>query len=659
MNTKPYESVHIRMIKFLSLCLLVPMLLYCCYSYSSTKSRLGKNYQEQTLTTMEATASSITSYMRIADYTARSLHFNGEILPLLKLNGQNLSPSRQLQVTNQLFSYMQQLYGILPEASQIHLDAYKLRRIMILTDTFQQYEKEHIYVWAERKVTTPPYETYISPTHLQYDYNFTNTKLNTYDMVVTLSLPIYDIPSTSDPIAKLSIDIPLEVFQNLCTPLYDAQENFSILDSSYNVIFSSNAALNGTISADPVLLSLIGQSAASGQSVIQSEGGQFLYCIPIHDSSVDWYMIKTTPESYVYQSANHFLRQSIFLLFLSLIIALTLSVTTVMRQTRPLRQLTRYTDAIQKGNLNEHLSDYLVYTENDEIGSLIVSIQKMIYSINHFVIREYQLELANKTSELKALQAQINPHFIYNTLQCIAAESLETNNLEVYRAITTLGQMMQYSMDTRNTQVSFKQEITNCTNYIHLQKMRFSNADIRLELDNEPDTLEILMPKMILQPLVENAFKHGNLLKIPGACIQIRSYLKDRILHIFVEDNGIGISFQTLEQIQEQLKNTKAELSNPSSNTVIQYFTEAEQYSKTQPASKKAAAQSDLDTQLKQERQNVHISNHIGLCNVYMRLLLMYSNQCKLSIYPNDDCGTTIHIEVTLNAINNKEDEAL
>ena len=176
---------------------------------------------------------------------------------------------------------------------------------------------------------------------------------------------------------------------------------------------------------------------------------------------MDWYMIKSSPQSYLYQNANRFLLHSICLLFLSLIVVLILSVTTVMRQTKPLRQLTKYTDAIEKGNLNEHLSDYLIYTENDEIGSLIVSIQKMIYSINHFVIREYQLELANKSSELKALQAQINPHFIYNTLQCIAAESLETHNLEVYRSITTLGQMMQYSMDTRNNKVALKQEIVN------------------------------------------------------------------------------------------------------------------------------------------------------------------------------------------------------
>ena len=60
----------------------------------------------------------------------------------------------------------------------------------------------------------------------------------------------------------------------------------------------------------------------------------------------------------------------------------------------------------------------------------------------------------------------------------------------------------------------------------------------------------------------------------------------------------------------------------------------------------------DLDAALKYMRQNMHISNHIGLCNVYTRLLLMYSSQCSLSIYPNDDCGTTIHIEITENILN-------
>lgn len=649
MSSKPYTSIHKKLIHLLSVCLLVPMLLYCCYSYQYTRERLGRDYQDRTVNTMEATAQSISSYMEIADFTARSLHFNTEILPLLAANGQNLSPVRQLQITTQLFNYMQQLYGIVPDASQIHIDAYRLRRTMLLTNTFQQYEKEHIYVNSERTVTTPPYETYVSPTHLQYDYNFTNTELNTYALVVTLVLPVYDIPSTTQLIARLSIDIPIEVIGNMCSSLYESEEMFYILDSDRNIIFSSDPAMTATVSSDMDLNNLAVKAHSFGDTIIETGRDNLHFCVPILNSPVDWYLIKITPKAYVYQDANRFFRQSLLVLLLSIVIALTLSVSIILRQTRPLRQLTKYTDAIQRGNLDEHLSDYIVYTEHDEIGSLIQSIQKMMYSINHFIIREYQLELANKSNELKALQAQINPHFIYNTLQCIAAESLETNNLEVYRSITTLGHMMQYSMDTRHSYVELNQEITNCVHYISLQKMRFSNADVELKLENAPDTLTLFVPKMILQPLVENAFKHGNLLKIPDARIILRSYTEDGILHILVEDNGIGIRFDVLEQVQEQLRTTKEGLSNQGAQTFLRFFSQEDDFEQNPPHRQ---GPEDLDADLKNARQNLHISNHIGLCNVYMRLLLMYNNQCSLSIYPNQDCGTTIHIEITLNAMN-------
>lgn len=650
MNQISSKSIHIKLIQLLSLCLLVPMLLYCCYSYQYTRRRLGKDYQEHAVSTMEATARSISSCMEIADYTAQSLHFNTEILSLLSTNGQTLCPSRQLQITNKLFNYMQQLYGTIPDASQIRIDAYALRRMLLLTASFQQYEKEHIYVQSERTITAPPYETYVTPTHLQYDYNFINTGLDHYTLVVSLVLPVYKIPSTTELIAKLSIDIPIEVIGFMCNTLYDAKEFFYILDKEHNIIFSSNPTLTGTVSTDKTLLSLLSQAKEKTGTTISSDQDHFLFCTPVAHSPMDWYLVKVTPKSYVYHDANLFFQQSLLVLILSIATAIALNISIILRQTRPLRQLTRYTDAIQRGNLDEHLSDYVVYTKQDEIGRLIQSIQKMMYSINHYIIREYQLELANKSIELKALQAQINPHFIYNTLQCIAAESLEQNNLELYRSITALGQMMQYSMDTRHTCVDLKQEIDNCAHYTALQKMRFSNTDVELKLDNASDTLTLPVPKMILQPLVENSFKHGNLLKIPGARILLKSYVKDGIFHIIVEDNGTGIRFDILEQVQKQLQKTKENLTNQGVHTFMKIFNEeSTSYFKKTDSQNKSP---DLDAALKYMRQNMHISNHIGLCNVYTRLLLMYSSQCSLSIYPNDDCGTTIHIEITENILN-------
>lgn len=663
MQEKKYSSIQKKLAVLLSLCMAVPMLFYCFYSYRHTRADLGEKYQAQTMDMLNATAQTISSYIQIADYTAKGLHFNTPVLTLLSRKGQMLSPSEQLKITDQLFTYMQQVYSSVPDASQVHVDAYNLRRTLLLTNDFRQYEKEHIYVKSERTAKCPPYETYITPTHLQYDYNFTNKELKNYKLVISLNLPVYLSPSVDELIARLSIDIPVEVIGRMCASLYTDQEEVYIVDSAQRVIFSSEEEMIGLNMEEREIISLTAEAEEAKTSVIRSQAKDFLFCIPMEEGPLDWYIVKVTPKSYVYHDADLFFRDSLLILLVSVVLAIALSCITIIRQTRPLKQLTGYTDSIQNGNLDDHMSDYVVYTENDEIGRLITSIRKMMYTINHFIIREYQMELANKSSELKALQAQINPHFIYNTLQCIASEAIESQNVAMYHSITTLGQMMQYSMDTKQSVVPLRCEITNSKNYVRLQKMRFSNTQIELVDQTGEDTLEFIVPKMILQPLVENAFKHGGLLKIQEARIVISSWCEDNFFHITVEDNGVGISFARLDEVNERLKRTKADLKNRGSQKFIEYFNRAEAEKEWESGrnggkdSRLSPKQSekplrcegqDLSEKMKADRSNLHSSDSIGLCNVYMRLLLTYDNQCSLSITPNEDSGTTIHIEIMM-----------
>ena len=311
---------------------------------------------------------------------------------------------------------------------------------------------------------------------------------------------------------------------------------------------------------------------------------------------MNWYMIKTTPKNYVYRDASIFLRHSTFLLFLSLLIALTLSVTTVMRQTEPLRQLTKYTDAIQKGNLNEHLSDYLVYTENDEIGSLIRSIQKMIYSINHFVIREYQLELANKSSELKALQAQINPHFLYNCLDTISWLGFSNGNSEITDLAVALGKFLRASIK-REDYYTIKQEMEVVDNYLFIQKYRFGDKiEIRHNIPDE--VLNFYIPSFIIQPVIENSIVHGLEEQIEKGILWINIQLCDnKYLQFNLTDNGKGMD-------EEQLK------------LVIQNYSDK---------NKKSG---------------------IGLSNVYRRLNLLYGEACEFHVTSVAGEGTEVTFRI-------------
>ncbi|KUP21971.1 histidine kinase [Paenibacillus sp. DMB5] len=174
----------------------------------------------------------------------------------------------------------------------------------------------------------------------------------------------------------------------------------------------------------------------------------------------------------------------------------------------------------------------------------------MTHTINDLIVKEYKLELANKTNQLKALQAQVNPHFLYNALQSIASLSLRYNAPKVYDLIYSLGSMMRYSMNTERTQVPLRDELEHVQNYVILQTERFGEENLRLDIETDEAVLEVIVPKMILQPIVENIFKHGFADGIREAVITISCTLdKQGRLILAVKDNGKGIPEARLAEI--------------------------------------------------------------------------------------------------------------
>ena len=645
MEHPSYFSIQKKLLTALSVFLLLPMIVYSYLSYQNMKTSFGEKYEQQTLNILDSSAQAVSSYITMADHAVRSVHFNSQLMELISQNGQELSPSERLSVSGQIFSYMQQIYSSVPDASLVRLDGFRLRRQMIITKDFKQYEKEHIYIMSERTSDTAPYSTAIVPTHMQYDYNFINSNIESYPLVFGVSMPIYQTPSIEEPMGKLTIDIPIEILAKHCRALAEEEETVYIIDGSGSIIYSSDSS-QIMRQADGQLQSVIRQASENSSQVIESSSQNIFFCTRIEGASLDWNLIKVAPKSDVYADARIFFLNSLLLLGLCMIIIMALCSMSIIQFTVPLKKLTRYTDSIEKGNLTGHMSAYLTYTKNDEIGALVMSIKKMMYAINHFTIQQYQLELANRTNELKALQAQINPHFIYNTLQCLASQALDNENMQLYSSIATLGQLMQYSMDTGTRLVPLEQEIAHCLNYIRLQELRFEGSGFQVIHEAGPDTLDLMIPKMVIQPLAENAFKHGNLLKMKDRRLLIRCQIRDRSLLIRISDDGAGISRQDSERVNALLLELKSSLNNSPSSEVIKLFeTTPKDAGKKSgfPESKKEppAAKTGADF--------IHTSNHIGLCNVFMRLLLEYKNQCMLRIFPGEPCGTIVESQISLN----------
>lgn len=342
----------------------------------------------------------------------------------------------------------------------------------------------------------------------------------------------------------------------------------------------------------------------------------------------------------IYESSNHQLMTLLFTFGLCLLITIFINGYSILHYTNPLKKATTYLNSIntQTQNLNSRLSDYVTYRTEDEIGILFRSLEEMVDTINNFVIRQYELEIINRTTELKMLEAQINPHFIYNTLQCLATKSLEHHDQEQYDYISSFGQLMQYSMNTKYTLVTIQDELSHIDRYIKLQKMRFTNH-LSVFYDAADDVKGIIVPKMILQPLIENSFKHGNLFKREQGTILVQASIeKDCLLHLYITDNGCAPSFGQLLRINKRLTDLRTEYIHKLLTTHILTSMESDYEKHSEPKP---------DSSIKRATENRYAANNIGLTNVLLRLLLNFGEDCSMELSANELGGTTVHLVIS------------
>jgi len=191
---------------------------------------------------------------------------------------------------------------------------------------------------------------------------------------------------------------------------------------------------------------------------------------------------------------------------------------------------------------------------DDEIDELAFHFQKMIERIKVLIVDTVKKELAQKDAQIKALQSQINAHFIYNVLENIKMMAECKEDYEVSDAITKLGKMMRYNMSWKRKFVTLYDELENIKNYVALMNLRF-DKEIKLMINiyNE-EILNYEVPKLILQPIIENSITYGIEPKGEGGSIFIDANVIGEFLVITIVDDGKGIEEEKLRQIQEAIE---------------------------------------------------------------------------------------------------------
>lgn len=251
---------------------------------------------------------------------------------------------------------------------------------------------------------------------------------------------------------------------------------------------------------------------------------------------------------------------------------------------------------------------YCLYLKN-RIKKVEAERERQLSELEEKLQDEYSVRMVDKQAKLSALQSQINPHFLYNTLECIRSEALLYDCDSIARMAKALASFFRYSISKKENIVTLREEFNNIENYFLIQSYRFDDK-FSFEILAAPEDREAyscLIPKLSLQPIVENAIFHGLETKPDKGKVTIRVEMTEKNVIIIVSDDGVGIGREELERMRDSLKNSRKE--------------------------------TDQEGKSPGER-----GNGIALTNVSQRIKLIFGEDYGLNLYSTKGIGTDVEI---------------
>ena len=265
------------------------------------------------------------------------------------------------------------------------------------------------------------------------------------------------------------------------------------------------------------------------------------------------------------------------------------------KKTKVIEEIVKAIENIKTGDLETRLN----VETNDEFGIIADSYNEMLLNIKKLIEINKEEAKHSAIMEIKQLESQFNPHFLFNTLEMLRY-TIKYDTSVANKIIINISSLLRFSIENKSSEVSLQRDLLYTKNYLDIQKYRFGE-NFDYEIKAEEGLENYYVPKLIIQPVIENAIKHGYT-QVEKMIIYIRVKTVKEKLIISVYNNGKEIEKEILDEIREKLKNKKAE----------------------------------------------EFKNHIGLYNIFRRIQLMYGEKYGLRILSRKDKGTSVRVSLPL-----------
>lgn len=359
-----------------------------------------------------------------------------------------------------------------------------------------------------------------------------------YDYNLYKELGILEIQTDSEVMSKYMKNIK---------SISKGNDEIYLLDSNNNVMYRVGKNIfKGDKSS---LVDVIKNNSTSGEFSVKLGGKKVIAnVIYIKELNIKTIVFEYEKDAYNYMNIKKgtILLYIVILFFVLSVIYyfITTNITArLLKLARHMRNIGEKNISLYKGNSGK-----------DEIGFLIDSYNSMIMRIDDLVNTVHKEELLRKEAAYAALQAQIEPHFLFGTLESIRMLAETNKDFEVSNIIFTLGRLMRYSLSFSKNEVSLREEIENVKSYLEIQKVRMGER-LQFEFHIECEIDGFLCPRFIIQPVVENSIVHGISKCRNGGLINISVTEDKEYINVTIFDNGYGISPEVLSEVQKVLDN--------------------------------------------------------------------------------------------------------
>jgi two-component system sensor histidine kinase YesM len=333
----------------------------------------------------------------------------------------------------------------------------------------------------------------------------------------------------------LTISLKADIFRNMFERSIPSGSYYFVISPTGSTIAHSDATLVTKNFTESWVQPLFAEG--SGTQKIKLNGVNMMVCFD-RSEVTNWLSVIVIPESAVIGDLVPTLLTSTLVLAAVLaLIALILAFIISGRITGPIKKLLVAMRIIGEGDFQTQVEE----TSNDEFGILIHKFNNMNNRIRLLVNENYEIKLKEKEAEIQALNLQMNPHFLYNTLNVMNWMAIEHNQKELSKMLVCLSNMMHYTMRKDWIHVHLQEEIDWMQNYFYIMSSRFEDKfAIRYELHSSLYPYKV--PRLLFQPFVENAILHGFDEMEEGGLIIIRGWIEDNIRYYEIKDNGRGMT---------------------------------------------------------------------------------------------------------------------